>query len=63
MSFRGEIEIQSLVKSKGKCNTQFVAKCVWYDSTISRSYIELRILSLIIINTMLLKIISLYVIR
>jgi hypothetical protein len=50
MSFRAETEIRRLVKSKGKCNTQFVVKCVCYDSTISHSYIELKIMSLIVIK-------------
>lgn len=63
MSFRAETEIQRLVISEGKCNTQFVVKCVCYDSTISRSYLELRIMSLIVINIMPLKIIFLYAIR
>jgi len=63
MSFRAETEIQRLVKSKGKCNTQFVFKCVCFDSTISHSYIEFRIMSLIVINIMILTIIILYVIR
>lgn len=63
MFFRAETEIQRLVTSKGKCDTQFVVKCVCYDSTISRSYVELRIMSLIVINIMLLKIIISYVTR
>jgi len=63
MSFRAQTEIQRLVKSMGNCNTQFVVKCVCYNSTISRSYIELRIMSLIVINIMMFKTLILYVIR